>query len=114
MFRKAERPPHFLLVDEVGASPRAESPISAMTFSSLTCRGHIPIGEPRLLLMDRLHRQPWLVCDDPQQSSCRPGWTAAVLLPVLQGLHADANQARKLQLRKAGSFANRPYPGSPD
>ena len=41
------------------------------------------IREPRLHLMDRLHRQPRLVGEDPQQRSCRPGWTTPVLFPVL-------------------------------
>jgi len=64
--------------------------------------------------MNCLHVLPRLVRDDPQQCSRRSGWTAPVLLPVLQGLDADANQAREPRLREAGSFANRAYAGRPD
>lgn len=52
------------------------------------------VGSPqmyRLCPMNRLHSQPWLVRDDSQQRRCRSGWLTPRLLPVLNGLHADAD-----------------------
>jgi len=56
--------------------------------------------------MNRFYREHWIMIDDAEERGCRAGWATAVLLPVLEGFHAYADQAGEFGLREAGSFAD--------